>query len=774
MTRPFVAAVLAGTVVIAGHAQSQSVVVAGRVVSAETGDPLPHARVIVYTDALPLPSVFTDGQGRFASQPVPASGRYRLSVTKAGYALTSVAGASLTSSDLDVRMPRAAAISGRVVDVLGEPAAGVPVSLYHDRPPAPGSPPSKRVTTDDFGEYRFGGLAEGTYFVNTTTQRQSETTGRFEQTNTYFPGVAAPADAQGITVKAGDERTAVDFAGIDVQPNALTVGATNTVILVNGTPTVPRPIAGSAVIRGTVTRTDGLPLVHATVTTTVPQGFLLGQNRVPGPKSVQTDENGNYELGDLPAGTYRVVAGKLGYTGAAYGNRADDPQTGTPIQIAEGQIKTKIDITLPRYSAMTGHVLDEYGDPVENVMVTASQIRFSAGRRRLSNVGLNRPTDDLGRYRLYGFQPGQYIVTATPGQVLPNQPMSDLSGYAPTYFPGTPTAAEAQFVPVPRSQDVTGLDFVLVPTPTATISGRKLGSDGQPMGGSLTLMQSNRSGAIVTPGTGARIEDDGRFEFPNVAPGDYVIQADRGTAGPGVEGDFVAQFVTVSGTDVPGVLLQATPGSTLSGRVVFDGDGPSPSVRALRIVPERADLDRTPNSIARGDVAQDLTFRVSGLHGPRRIGVEGAPPGWSLKSVVAAGADVTDAPLPFGAPDQSLSDVQVILTNRVTELIGTVVNARGEPTREYTLLVFPEDRERWYAGSRYFRRASPEARGFVDVRGLPPGEYFVAPVFGVSVLRDGADAWQDPEFLESIAQRAARATLTEGQKLSISARVITP
>ena len=60
------------------------------------------------------------------------------------------------------------------------------------------------------------------------------------------------------------------------------------------------------------------------------------------------------------------------------------------------------------------------------------------------------------------------------------------------------------------------------------------------------------------------------------------------------------------------------------------------------------------------------------------------------------------------------------------------------------------------------------------VRGLPPGEYFIAPVFGMNVLKDGADAWQDPEFLESISPRASRATLTEGQKLSISARVITP
>ena len=145
-----------------------------------------------------------------------------------------------------------------------------------------------------------------------------------------------------------------------------------------------------------------------------------------------------------------------------------------------------------------------------------------------------------------------------------------------------------------------------------------------------------------------------------------------------------------------------------------------------------------------------------------------------LKQVLAGGIDVTDASLAFGARDQSLSDVVVVLTNRVTELSGTVSNSSGQPVFDYSLLVFPLDRERWYAGSRFFRRASPAQAGNFTVRGLPPGDYFVAPVAGSSVLRDGQDAWQDPEFLESIALRAARATLADGQRLSTSVRLVTP
>ncbi len=232
-----------------------------------------------------------------------------------------------------------------------------------------------------------------------------------------------------------------------------------------------------------------------------------------------------------------MTAAKVGYSTVRYGQRQDtDP--GTVVDLADSQTRTRIDIVLPRNSNVMGRVVDEFGDPVENAAVALSQIRFQGGRRRLVGVSAmsGRTTDDLGRYRIYAVPAGDYVVTASVGQVVPFEPGMGVSGYATTYFPSTTNTREAQQVSVPRSQDVPGVDFVLVPTPTAMISGKKIGSDGQPFGGSLTLTPSQRSGAIATPPTGARIYDDGRFEFPNVAPGDYVIQARPGEAERGARG----------------------------------------------------------------------------------------------------------------------------------------------------------------------------------------------------------------------------------------------
>ncbi|HVZ23875.1 MAG TPA: carboxypeptidase-like regulatory domain-containing protein [Vicinamibacterales bacterium] len=772
------ALVLVLAIAVIGRAQTTGTVVRGRVAAADTGAPIPHARVTITNDARPLAPIFSDANGQFVSPPLAAGGRYRLTVTKAGYAQESVAGAALQAGQpADVRLARSAAIVGRVIDDKGDPAIGVPVSVLvqADGGATAGVTPVVTVQTNDLGEFRAGGLPAGRYYVAAITPQLDAATGEVSRGTIFYPAAATLADAQAIVLAPGDEHDGVDFIGLSVGLSESPLGFLAIGVPPSNANDGADP-ADTGVIRGRVTRADGLSVPNATVRTTVQQVVAGGRRRTT-TKSVPTNDDGAYEFDELPAGDYRITASKPGFRTAAFGQRSPTDR-GQPVVVTAGQTRSQIDLVLPRFSAVTGRIVDDFGDPVEGVTVRASRLRFEAGRRRL--IGVNgtamQATDDQGRYRLYGMPPGQYIISAEIGQVSALPAAGDLSGFAPTYFPGTTNPADARLVAVPQSEEVPAVDLALVPQPTARITGRRIGPDGEPLGGTLVLVSSARSGAIVTTPTGARIQDDGRFEFPNVAPGEYVIQADRGRGPSNEEGPFASQYVTVNGADVSGVLLQATPGSTVVGRVVVDADVEPP--RRLTIVPERADLDRAPlanGSIARADVQPDLTFELRGLHGPRRLVLERPPAGWALKSVLVDGIDVTDTPLPFGTADQSLSEVQVVVTNRLTELTGTAVDSRGQPVAgDYAVLAFPTDRDRWYPGSRYFRRTGPGASGTFSLRGLPPGDYFVAAVRDLPVLRDGPDAWQDPEFLESIALQSTSASLAEGQSSSASPRLITP
>jgi protocatechuate 3,4-dioxygenase beta subunit len=766
MTRFAAVAVWVAAVTSSVYAQNPPVVIHGRVVADETGAPIPHARVIVYDNATARGPLFTDADGSFAWEPL-AAGRRRIVVSKAGYASVDITPPEPEIRDgLNLRLRRSGAISGRVVDARGDPVVNAGVAALDIRGPGDVQR-NKTAVTDDRGEYRLGGLVEGRYVVRVSISVQADAR------IVFFPSATTPDLAQQLTIAPGDDKTGIDFA-VDV-PQALSAVVTTAplVILNNGKlqpPLIPPPprddALGNAAIRGEVRARSGATVAGATV-------LLIALDDPPRSRTAISEDDGRFTFENLVSGRFRLSALKAGYIASDGGKREVD--AGLRIELNAGEVRTRADLTLSRPSVVTGHVYDEFGDPLEGASVGVLQIGYEAGRRYLARVQ-DRWTDDRGEFRVFNIPAGRYAIGATAGRVTQFQPTGEVPGYALTYFPGTIDPRDAQLMSVGPSSEIGDVNITLSRTSTITISGQALGATGSPMSGGFTLSTSYRSGDIWTPAEGAVRGPDGQFEFPHVSPGDYVIQADRGRVNPSTEGDFIAQYVTVTGSDVTNLVMRATPGSTISGRVTFDGTSATPP-RGFAIVPVSADFDLAPRqngSIARAEVKPDLTFEIHGVHGPRRLQLGERTPGeWVLKSVFANGVDVTDQPLPFGAPQQSIADVEVVLTNRLTELDGTVTRTQG-PAGESTVLMFPMDRARWYPGSRFFYRGRSTAAGIFAIRGLPPGEYYVAALPNSSLPTDGDEAWQDPQLLESLTGRSGRAVLNEGQKLSMDVRLITP
>jgi hypothetical protein len=195
--------------------------------------------------------------------------------------------------------------------------------------------------------------------------------------------------------------------------------------------------------------------------------------------------------------------------------------------------------------------------------------------------------------------------------------------------------------------------------------------------------------------------------------------------------------------------------------VIFEnGEAPSAPDMDLTIAP--ADPDQTPfiGAASRADIRDDWTFELTGVIGPGRLRVARAPTGWSVSRVIVNALDAIDAVMPFGAESQSLTDVQILMTNRITRLSGTIVDASR------AVLAFTEDRDRWYQGSRFLAASRATPAGRFSIEGLPAGTYLVV---AVDRLPEGDD-WEDPNFLGPLATRATRIALTDGQPFTIVLR----
>jgi len=630
--------------------------------------------------------------------------------------------------------------------------------------------------TDDRGDYRLGGLQPGTFRLGVAAfglpVRRGVGPDQFispESQTTYYPGVAARGEAELVRLEPGDEKAGTDL----VAPGGRSVGQ----MIFATPPREPSSTEASAArktgtIRGRVVSTDGRPLPHAQVRM-LPRSIpaAAGAPTRFGPIIVTADDDGRFELSDLAAGSFQIAASKTGYSMPDALTSIAPPLfgVGPSVDLAEGETRERVDVTLARWGAMTGRVLDELGDPLQGASVQLLQVRYQSGRRRLVAAGgASIPTDDLGRFRVSALAPGRYIVSATIGGVA----SADLPGYTRSYFPGTPTAREAQFVTVGLSQEAAGIDFSLSRAKTATISGTLLNAAGEPSAtGSVRLMPSERSASVTSVSVGARLLRDGRFEFPNVTPGQYLIQVDRGRRNSSTEGEFGVLPVAVDGADVTGLVLQTSAGSSITGRVRFDTflGAKAPRSGQIEITPVPVDPEQSPAAPANADIHQDWSFEVRGINGPRRLQLLRAPPDWTLKEIRVNGIDVTDRPLAFGKADQSLTDVEVVLTDRINTVSGTIVDDHGRLVPAAHVIVFSPDRDRWYPASRFLRVSAAGADGTIALAGLPAGTYYAAAV--AKLPADGNDAWQEPGYLESLVGRAVTFALGEGQKQVVTLKI---
>ena len=223
------------------------------------------------------------------------------------------------------------------------------------------------------------------------------------------------------------------------------------------------------------------------------------------PYGASTDASGRFTLNEIEPGRYRLWVQRNGYVSQEYGQRAPT-RPGTILTLQPGQQVKDVLFRLIPAAVITGHVYDEDGEPVAGASMQVLRYRYMEGRRQLLPAGMGG-TNDQGEYRLYGFAPGRYYLSAiyTPGRywgggAFPTTEAVDPrasagEGYAPVYYPGTTDPSQAASIELRSGDELRAVDLTLSPVRTVRVRGRVFNAvAGKPGRGATLFLQARESG----------------------------------------------------------------------------------------------------------------------------------------------------------------------------------------------------------------------------------------------------------------------------------------
>ncbi len=392
----------------------------------------------------------------------------------------------------------------------------------------------------------------------------------------------------------------------------------------------------------------------------------------------------------------------------------------------------------------------------------------------------------------------------TLGRATPPPPIEGATVfvYPTTYHPAAVALSIATVISLGSGEDRTGADVQLKPVATTRVSGVVMGADGPAAHMPVRLAPTDAAAGEADVAT-ALTDRTGAFTFAAVPIGQYVLRvtrtprpvgpnlgmttiqtgnttivtrsADPSQVLPGVPDEatlWAAVPIAVGRAEIAGLAVPLRTGLRVSGRMEFEGTAEKPPAQMfnrLTIATELAEGRPQTPFIPPGRIDPAGQFTTYGLPAGRYfVRIAGNPPGWTFKSAVYEGHDVSDVPLDLDGAD--VTGVVITYTDQPSELSGTVRTSRGGDP-DATVIVFPSDSTAWVSNGlnpRRIRTVRTSANGSYKLSGLPPGGYYVA-----AVPDEIASDWQDPAFLQALAPTATQVTIDDGQKRAQDLRTTT-
>ncbi len=484
-------------------------------------------------------------------------------------------------------------------------------------------------------------------------------------------------------------------------------------------------------ISGRVVNEAGKPLVNITVSLSA-----AGTNS----RTTTTDTEGNFRFNGLANRMYSVspVPGQ-GYIPKPLPIEARGPRF-RPGDYAN--------FTMLKGGVITGRVTDPEGNPVISIPVSLILVRDSEDNKQLiqvSGLGRQRTTDDRGVYRIYGLQPGTYLVAANPNSTGGMSQFSPYVGQTPTYHPSA-TRDTATEVKIDYGTEANGIDIRFRGETGRTISGKVTG-DGLTINNFASISLTNATTQVqVTNDLARPAEGQHVFSLPGIPDGEYLLTATL--VKPDTDEFFSSEprRITIKSADATGLTLPLTALPIVFGRVEIEKSSTvcdaklATTMRDVSLMVRRAEKTSDPSVTlsrfaVRGASADEkgefkITHLSAGFH---RLSAHSRNENWFVKSIHAAPgglgrssivADLVRSGVML-KPGERLTSVTIAVSDGAAGLSGKLAPARegDKPLQRARIFMVPTEPAAAEQLLRYYE--SLTITGMFNVTGIAPGKYWL-------------------------------------------------
>ena len=414
------------------------------------------------------------------------------------------------------------------------------------------TPLTIKATTFLGPRYTLSGLPPGEYFVVAVERGIRRCVARSRLARR---GLARRDASDAQVGRARHGRSVAVAGGGEMTARVLSMCVVGALVLA---PSVTGRSAELARIAGVVVTTDATPQPVRRAIVALSGGPLaLSLNAI-------TDDEGRFEITDVPAGRFTISASRASYVTIAYGASAPG-RVGVPLVVEAGQRLTGIRLLLARGAAIAGTVRDsrrrthagrahEAGEAQRNGSRDAAALRLKPTiAEAIASSGWLPVSTSSSRGHRTSDAAGQLQVASSDeidralqelarggrggGDLRQPPPMaaSERSvAMTPVWYPSATSSEDATPISLQTGEERTGTDITMRLIPVTTLEGAvSLAGRGRDWPSNVSVSLYPATVGVVAPALleSPSRENGGRFRYGSVTPGTYFVVAETLSAG---------------------------------------------------------------------------------------------------------------------------------------------------------------------------------------------------------------------------------------------------